>query len=135
MVFTVKGTDFRPDSSVSWNSSLRPTTFVSSHQLKVTITAGDITNPGMVTVFVFNPPETSTTSVSGAIGMGTVANCSGKGSNIVSVTIRTDLVLVRTPFDANFADGLNDICAPHHPGWFERNELEPVGRHQVLHRL
>ena len=97
MVFTVKGTDFRPDSSVSWNGSLRPTTFVSSHQLKVTITAGDITNPGMVLVFVFNPPETSTTSVSGAIGMGTVANCSGKDSNIVSVTIRTDLVLVRLP--------------------------------------
>jgi hypothetical protein len=86
-VLTVNGRDFRHDSSVSWNGSLRITTFVSSHQLKAAITASDIAQPGMVLVFVFNPPETSTTSVSGAIGMGTIANCSGKDSNTVSLTI------------------------------------------------
>jgi len=86
-VLTVDGSDFRHDSSVSWNGSLRVTTFVSSHQLKAAITAADIAQPGMVLVLVFDPPGTSTTSVSGAIGMGTITSCSAKDSNTVSFTI------------------------------------------------
>ena len=86
-VLTVDGNDFRHDSSVSWNGSMRVSTFVSSHQLKAAVTAADIAQPGMVFVTVFNPPDTSTTSVSGAIGMGTVTSCSGKNSNAVSFTI------------------------------------------------
>lgn len=86
-MLAVNGSDFRHDSAVSWNGSLRVTTFVSSHQLKAAVTAADIVQPGMVLVFVFNPPEASTTSVSGAIGTGTIANCSGKDSNTVSFTI------------------------------------------------
>jgi hypothetical protein len=70
-VLTVNGNDFRHDSSVSWNGSLRVTTFVSSHQLRAAITAADIAKPRTVLVSVLNPPGTSTTSVSGAIGMGT----------------------------------------------------------------
>ena len=87
-MLTVSGSDFRHDSSVSWNGSLRATTFVSSHQLKAAVTAADIAQPGMVLVLVFNPPETSTTSVSGAIGMGTITTCSGKDSNALSFTIK-----------------------------------------------
>jgi hypothetical protein len=86
-VLTVDGNDFRHDSSVGWNGSMRVSTFVSSHQLKAAVTAADIAQPGMVLVTVFNPPDTSTTSVSGAIGMGTVTSCSGKNSNAVSFTI------------------------------------------------
>jgi IPT/TIG domain len=86
-VLTVNGSDFRHDSSVSWNGSFRVTTFVSSHQLEAAIAATDIAQPGMVLVFVFNPPGTSTTSVSGAIGMGTITSCSAKNSNAVSFTI------------------------------------------------
>jgi hypothetical protein len=86
-VLTVNGSDFRHDSSVSWNGSFRVTTFVNSHQLEAAITAADIAQPGMVLVAVFNPPGTSTTSVSGAIGMGTITSCSGKDSNAVSFTI------------------------------------------------
>jgi len=58
---------------------------VSSHQLEAAIMVADIAEPGMVLVFVFNPPETSTTSFSGT--MGTVSRCSGKDSNAVSFTI------------------------------------------------
>jgi hypothetical protein len=86
-VLTVNGRDFRHDSSVSWNGSFRITTFISSRQLEAAITAADIAQPGMVHVFVFNPPETSTTSVAGAIGMGTITSCSGKDSNAASFTI------------------------------------------------
>ena len=52
-MLTVDGSDFRHDSSVSWNGSLRVTTFVSSHQLKAAITVADIAQPGMVLVLVF----------------------------------------------------------------------------------
>jgi hypothetical protein len=86
-VLTVNGNDFRHDSSVSWNGSLRVTTFISSHQLRAAITAADIAKPGTVLVSVFNPPGTSTTSVSGAIGMGTNTVCSGRDSNAVSFMI------------------------------------------------
>ena len=85
-MLTVNGSDFRHDSSVSWNGSLRVTTFVSSHQLKAAVTAADIAQPGMVLLFVVNPPGATTTSVSGAIGMGTITSCSGKDSNTVSFT-------------------------------------------------
>jgi hypothetical protein len=72
---------------VSWNGSFRVTSFVSSHRLLAAITAADIANPGMVLVFVLNPPENNATRVSGAIGVNTVTVCSGKDSNAVPFTI------------------------------------------------
>jgi len=72
---------------VSWNGSFRVTTFVSSHQLVAAITAADIAQPGTVLVFVFNPPDGNTTSVSGAIGISPLTGCSSKNSNAVSFTI------------------------------------------------
>ena len=86
-LLTVNGSGFRRDSMVSWNGSLRVTTFVSDHQLVVAISAADILAPGTVLVFVFNPPESNATSVSGAIGNSNVTVCSGKNSNAVSLTI------------------------------------------------
>jgi len=84
---TVNGNDFRCDSLVSWNGFFGVTTFVSSHQLGAAITGANIAEPGMVLVFVFNPPETNTPSFSGAIGMGAITRCSGKDSNAVSFTV------------------------------------------------
>jgi|SRR5713226_6883306 len=86
-LLTVNGTDFRRDSIVSWNGSLRVTKFVSVHQLVGAISAADISSPGTLVVFVFNPPESNATSVSGAIGTSNVTVCSGKNSNAVSFTI------------------------------------------------
>jgi IPT/TIG domain len=86
-LLTVNGSDFRRDSMVSWNCSLRVTTFVSDQQLVVAISAADILAPGTVLVFVLNPPESNATSVSGAIGNSNVTVCSGKNSNAVSLTI------------------------------------------------
>jgi hypothetical protein len=56
-LLTVNGNEFRHDSAVSWNGSFRITSVVSSQQLVAIITAADITQPGTVLVFVFNPPE------------------------------------------------------------------------------
>jgi IPT/TIG domain len=86
-LLTVNGNDFRHDSVVSWNGSFRVTTFVSSHELVVTITTTDIAQPETVLVSVFNPPEGNITSVSGAIGMTSTTTCSGKTSNTVSFTV------------------------------------------------
>ena len=51
---TVTGTNFVPSSTVQWNSSRRPTTFISSGQLTALISAVDITSAGPASVTVFN---------------------------------------------------------------------------------
>jgi hypothetical protein len=86
-LLTVKGGNFRRDSLVSWNGSLRVTSFLSNHQLEAAITTADIATPGSVLVLVFNPPSGNTTSVSGAIGNTFVMGCIGKDSNAVAFTI------------------------------------------------
>ena len=86
-LLTVNGNEFRHDSAVSRNGSFRITSFVSSQQLVAIITAADITQPGTVLVFVFNPPEGGTTFVSGGIGVMSTTACSGKSSNAVSLVI------------------------------------------------
>ena len=86
-LLTVSGNDFRHDSVVNWNGSFVVTTFVSTHQLFAAITAADTAKPGAVLVSVFNPPEGSITSVSGAIGMTSTTACRGKTSNSLSFTI------------------------------------------------
>jgi hypothetical protein len=84
-LLTVKGSNFRRDSLVSWNGSFRVTSFLSSHQLAAAIMAADIATPG--SVLVLNPPSGNTTSVSGAIGNTFVMGCTGKDSNVVAFTI------------------------------------------------
>ncbi len=89
LLLTVNGIDFRPASLMSWNGSFRVTTFVNSHQLVAAVSATEIAAPGTVLVLVFNPPESRTVSVSGAIGSSSSNLCSGKNSNAVSFTINT----------------------------------------------
>jgi hypothetical protein len=49
-LLTINGSDFRPDSLVSWNGSFRVTSFLSSHRLAAGIAAADIARPGAVLV-------------------------------------------------------------------------------------
>ena len=49
------GDRFVPASSVKWNGSARPTTFISSTQLQATILAEDLVTPGTYSVSVFTP--------------------------------------------------------------------------------
>ena len=86
-LLTVNGDDFRRDSVVNWNGSFVVTTFVSTHQLFAVITSADIAQAGTALVSVFNPPEGSVTSLSGAIGAISTTPCSGKTSNAVSFTV------------------------------------------------
>jgi hypothetical protein len=88
-LLTVNGNDFHRDSVLSWNGSLRVTSFVSNHELVAAITATNIAQPGTVLVFVFNPPQGGITSVSGAIGAMSTTTCSGKNSNATSFTIKS----------------------------------------------
>ena len=55
ITLTVNGSHFFQDSSVLWNGSSRPTTFVSDTQLQAAITAQDIVATGSAQVIVSNP--------------------------------------------------------------------------------
>jgi hypothetical protein len=59
---TVNGSGFAPASVVRWNGADRATTFVSSSQIRATITAADLTSVGTVDVSVFNPVPQGGTS-------------------------------------------------------------------------
>jgi len=52
---TVTGTNFVGSSTVRWNGSDRPTTYVSATQLTASISASEITSIGTASVSVFNP--------------------------------------------------------------------------------
>ncbi|HTY40971.1 MAG TPA: PQQ-dependent sugar dehydrogenase [Thermoanaerobaculia bacterium] len=58
----VNGSGFVATSVVQWNGSARPTTFLSSNQLRATIAAADIATPGMASVTVFTPAPGGGTS-------------------------------------------------------------------------
>jgi hypothetical protein len=59
---TVTGTDFVAGSTVQWNGSGRPTTFVSSTQLTAQISMADVASPGTANITVFNPAPGGGTS-------------------------------------------------------------------------
>jgi hypothetical protein len=52
---SLTGSNFISSSAVQWNGSARPTTFVSSTQLRAAIPSADIALPGAADVTVFNP--------------------------------------------------------------------------------
>lgn len=58
-VLTVDGSGFVSTSVVEWNGTALPTTFVSSHQLKVVIPSADIVSPGTAWITVSNGGITS----------------------------------------------------------------------------
>ena len=55
-ILTVYGTNFSPGAIVQWNKSDRATTYVSSTEVRATITAADIALPGTANIAVSNPP-------------------------------------------------------------------------------
>jgi hypothetical protein len=55
LTLVVTGGGFTPNSSVRWNGTGRPTTYVSSTELRAAITGSDIAAPGSVPVTVFVP--------------------------------------------------------------------------------
>jgi hypothetical protein len=59
---TLTGTGFVPSSVARWNGSARTTTFVSSTQLRASISASDLANSGTTQVTVFTPTPGGGTS-------------------------------------------------------------------------
>jgi hypothetical protein len=55
LTLTINGVGFIEDSQAQWNGEDRPTSFVSSTQLKLTLTAGDLSAAGKNSVTVVNP--------------------------------------------------------------------------------
>src|SRR6185312_14860516 len=59
---TVNGSGFIQTSTVQWNQSARPTTFVNATQLQAAVTAADLASAGTAQVTVVNPTPGGGTS-------------------------------------------------------------------------
>ncbi|MDJ0754166.1 MAG: putative Ig domain-containing protein [Ardenticatenaceae bacterium] len=59
---TLYGTNFVQSSVARWNGSDRPTTYLSSTELQMTVSAADLADVGSGTITVFNPEPTGGTS-------------------------------------------------------------------------
>jgi uncharacterized protein (TIGR03437 family) len=55
VTLTIAGADFVSGSTVRWNGSNRPTTFVNANQLKATLTASDLSTDGFAAISVSSP--------------------------------------------------------------------------------
>ena len=90
-LLTVNGNNFRQNSMVGLNGTVRPTTFVSSHQLIAAIAASDVAMPETIKISVSSPaevsPTTLTTASSSSGGESVHVDCAGGSSNSVSLTI------------------------------------------------
>jgi uncharacterized repeat protein (TIGR01451 family) len=64
MTLTVNGSNFAASSSVNWNGTARPTTFVSASQLTAAIPAADLASAGTAGVTVLSPAPGGGTSSS-----------------------------------------------------------------------
>jgi trimeric autotransporter adhesin len=92
---TVSGSGFVSGSTVQWNSTSRPTTFVSSTDLQVTATVADLASAGVAQVAVVNPSPgggtsaTMTFTINNPAPAVTSANPSAVivGSSSVSITL------------------------------------------------
>lgn len=83
---TVNGSGFIQTSTVQWNQSARPTTFVSSTQLQVAITAADQATAGTAQVTVVNPTPGGGTSAAQSFTINNPAP-QVSGTSPTSVTI------------------------------------------------
>ena len=86
---TVTGTNFVSGSTVQWNGSSRPTTFVSSTQLVAAIPASDVASVGTAQITVATTSAGSSASQSFTINQAPVPNLTQTGTIIASVTAPT----------------------------------------------
>ena len=86
---TVKGDNFVDGSVVKWNGASRPTTVVSSSELKAAIPASDIVEEGTVPITVTNPAPGGGTSAPKAYTIEPGVNLTQAGTIIAKVTAPT----------------------------------------------
>jgi hypothetical protein len=86
---TINGTNFISTSTVKWNGSNRPTSYVSATQLTASIAAADIATPTYAAVTVANPAPGGGTSAS--VGITPLWSEPAHGANGLLVDASTDL--------------------------------------------
>ena len=137
---TITGTGFEANSVVQWNGSARPTTFVSTTQLKVDLTAADLQTTGSLTVN--NPGPSAATSpaaplavtsqpipmiqsvvISNGSGPGGSGNCpflqvtiTGQNFNPDSVVLANSTALQSVPTSPNTVIGNFPVGFVSQPG-------------------
>jgi hypothetical protein len=55
LTITINGNNFIADSQAQWNGTNRPTTYINSHQLKMTLSVADLALGGQGSITVTNP--------------------------------------------------------------------------------
>lgn len=103
LTVTVTGYNFLSSSSVQWNSSARSTTYISSTQLQVQITAGDVANSGSATLSVTNPTPGGGNSGSVEFTINTTSNPAPAALSLNPVAVNagsSDIIL--TVYGSNF---------------------------------
>lgn len=125
---TVNGTNYVANSSVLWNGTPRPTTFVSATQLKADIAAGDIANAGDVNISVANPISGGTINSTNFIfpvttGFSPQLTILSPGAKIVG---SADFVM--TVFGKDFLPGATVLWngSPRSTNFIASTELEAV---------
>ena len=96
---TVNGAGFVPASVVRWNGAARPTTFVSSTQLRAAIAAADVAAIGSTLVTVFSP----------APGGGTSGALTFTIAPPPSLTVSTTTAAPGTPITVTLTNGLGGL--------------------------
>lgn len=108
---TVNGFGFTPQSTLNWNGSSRPTTFVSSSQLTATISAVDVSAPTTALVTVLNPDALSASNV-GYFSVTNPTSSISLGRSDLSVASQPETVVTG---DFN-QDGIPDLAITSFPG-------------------
>ncbi len=107
---TVTGTGFEANSGALWNGSPRPTTFISSTSLQVTLTAADVQSPGAGQITVNNPgPGGSATAPAGLVVLSPLTLASIAPATITAGSPALSIVLTGTGFTASTAVALDTL--------------------------
>jgi hypothetical protein len=108
---TLNGFGFVPQSTVNWNGSPRPTTFVSSSQLTATISAADVSAPATALVTV-SSPDSGSVSNTAYFSVTNATSSISLGSSDLSVASQPESIVTG---DFN-GDGIPDLAVASFSG-------------------
>jgi hypothetical protein len=111
---TITGTGFVQGATVNWNQSSRQTTFVSSTQLQVSVTAADLASAGTAQIAVVNPSPGGGTSSAAAFTIDNPAPSitSLSQTSILAGTTSTTLTITGSGFVAASTTQWNQSSRP-----------------------
>ena len=108
---TVTGTNFDTASVVRWDGANRATTFVSSTELQIEITPGDLASGGTAEVAVFNPEPEGGSAGPATLTVSSYALGASPASATVAAGLSASYTLTVTPEFGAFDPSVSFSCA------------------------